>query len=1046
MKKMSSFCLGLLGMIAMSIVCPQQAKALDSQYLRNGECYLLIGEGNTVLRGVYRLNNPAAQPAKYYKNNRVIPGGSINNTLGFNVDLNRKIYTFTENVDASWQKDSAPLYRQVIDDSVTTNHADYGYHTWIHYDHRQWGKGDIYRTGPAGRGIRSNGGGTWGAFKSAGPGTPVSKPAGYTLPAMSGAAQCGEYSGRQWYQIPNYSWYSSWRTGGATSNGYTYFYYVYGDRVQVKNHNYYLWTWSPNDAEKDTPSYSRNSGNIVAKTKEEKISRDCLAGCLDGCGGASGSGSASPKPMLNDIAFQPPIKNQSSRTYFYSRTEGDTSYKITKNNVSYNPGSSNPLIGKPGSTDTYWLCVSLKDSTSDYVYSLGTAVIKDWYKQATGSPMNNMNITAVTVSNQWNQQGGIVYAYDKTNKKIYKFERKESDGTPVTKERFLALDMRDILSEISAKENSELDDIKADGFGSLYFAMSHPSKSVNDYNPALYFKPDQCVHLHPTTHDNQKGEQAFLMIFKQDYGKKVFERNYLTGIIKEVGSKDYACRIYNVSCKIKDAGWNVIKNYPTGCSFTRLNAELASWSATVSGNKYTSAKSTWPSSYYQHGVGSCNHYSEFNYNDPGHVKLAVINVPTPPKVISLIGDKKSYLDICGPYLDDTPALDKTNRCTNQSDGLLLGKNVLDIDETYYFMVENYPLPDGAQDPTQKPNDWPYDDKNWYDKDGRLGGFITSIKDSAYYNKEHPDGVVYEWKLWQVMNSVGKSICKLVKKSDSSNCKPYFYISSSSFGKYILTCRVKYHWYDYDALAFGSTVDDLSKVLHSNVYAIPVSNSGIAAQYAEDRLNQIKNSFTYRGTNTGNKDVLFMKNPIDKNGKSISVNYDEIIKDDIDKNNGKFFALEPISVGTTIDVDPKPVTEVALITRCDDIPGIASSAYLNNSTFWSQPPSDTNTFGVVAGEKYNWRIDIASQTNLFKDISKFRGVDPKNLSSYNYVAHQFMTPGSDMCVNSSRRDSKGNLIEYKFLNEGDDLRWADNKITVSAKLIYYVPIMLVIRKL
>ena len=50
----------------------------------------------------------------------------------------------------------------------------------------------------------------------------------------------------------------------------------------------------------------------------------------------------------------------------------------------------------------------------------------------------------------------------------------------------------------------------------------------------------------------------------------------------------------------------------------------------------------------------------------------------------------------------------------------------------------------------------------------------------------------------------------------------------------------------------------------------------------------------------------------------------------------------------------------------------------------------------------------------------------------------MTPGSRLCVYSSKTDSHGNLIEYKFLNEGNDLRWADNMITVSAKLIYYVP--------
>ena len=1031
MKKTSSFCLGLLGMVALSLVCPQQAKALDSQYLRNGECYLLIGEGSTALRGVYRLNNPAANPAKYYNDNRVIPGGSINNTLGFNVDLNRNIYTFTENVDASWTKDSSPIYRQVVD-TVPANDVDYGYHAWIHYDHRQWGQGDIYRTGPVGRRIKNDYGGWWGGFNSAGPGTPVNKPAGYTLPSMSGAAYCPEYSGKQWYQIPNYSWYSSWRTGTADPywNGYYTFYYVYGDRVQVKNHNYYLWTWSPNNAELDTPSYSKNTGNIVAKTKEEQISRDCLAGCLDGCGGASGSGSASPKPLLNDIAFQPPIKNQTSRTYFYSRSQGGTDGKVTKNNSSYNPGSSNPLIGGRDNTDTFWLCISLRNASTDFVYCLGTTVIKDWYKQAFGSAPSNMNITAVTVSNQWDQQGGIVYAYDKANKKIYKFERKETSGTPISKERFLALDLSAILSEIDAVSNSEFDDIKADGFGSLYFAMSHPSKTISAYNPIYHFKPSDCIHVHPTTHDSSKGEQAFLMIFKQNYGKKVFERNYLTGEIKEVGSKDFATRIYNVSCKIKDAGWNVIKNYPSGCSFSRLNTELASWSATVAGYTYKQATNSWPSSYYQYGKGSCNHYTELNYNDPGQAKLAVINVPTPPKVISL-GGKKSYLDIVGPYKDMIPLADKVERTTNQGDGLMSANSNLSTDQLYFYMVENYPLDDGAQDPTIQPN---------WDNDNRRGGFITSIQDPAPYRPgTHSSGVQYIWKTWMVMDLYGNCVCRLSQSVEAKDGNPYNFIYSPVYGKFIMTCQVKYNWYDYDALSFGSTVDDLSSVLHSHssgdtsCIAIPVSTNGIEAQWASDRLTQIKNSFKFSGTMTNKNgdtivknNVAFMNNPFNQFGDPITVDYSPIISS---ANGGQYLALEPISVGNIIGTQPPPPLVVFPITRCDTIPGVATSSYMNTDSYWSQVPSDDKTFGIAAGEEYNWRIDKAAQAYMFKDVSKFNSTNPSDVN-YNYLAHQMITPGSDFYVNKK--------ANFKFLNQGGDLKWADKKILVSAKLIYKVP--------
>ena len=1035
MRKTSSFCLGLLGFVALSLLCPQQAKALDSQYLRNGECYLLIGEGDKALRGVYRLNNPAANPPKYFDNNQVIPGTSINNTLGFNVDLNRKIYTFTEQVEATWQVSSSPLYRQVLDDGVTADQADYGYHSYIHYDHRSWNKGDIYRTGPVGRNIHKDGGGTWSGFKSAGPGIEVAGDYTSTLPSMTGAASLGKVDNKKWYQIPNASWYSNWKTGSADPmgdyksgkgylyNGFNTFYYVFGDKVEEKNHNYKLWTWTPSDAEVDTPSYSKNTGDTVAVTKEQKISRNVYAGCLDGCGGASGSGSAQPLPMLNDIAFQPPLKDQGSRTYFYSRTKGGTDGKVTKNNSAYNPGSGNPLIGLRDNTDTFWLCISLRNVSTDFVYCLGTTVIKDWYTQAFGSAPSNMNITAVTVSNQWDQQGGIVYAYDKQNKKIYKFERKETSGTPISKERFLALDLKQILNEIDALNNSELDDIKADGFGSLYFALSHPSKSVSSYNPVDHFKPSDCIHVHKTGHDSTKKETTFLMIFKQDYGKKVFERNYLTGEIKKIGSRDYASRIYNVTCKIKDAGWDVIQNYPSGCNFSLLNAELASWSATVAGHTYKQAVNSWPTNYYQRGRGSCTHYSELNYNDPGQAKLAVINVPTPPKVISL-GNKKSYLDIVGPYSGMIPLPDKVERSTNQGDGLLNASANLSQNQLYFYMVENYPLDDGAQDPTAQPN---------WDNENRRGGFITSIQDPAPYRPDtHSDGVKYIWKTWMVMDLYGNCVCRQTQNVDVKDGNPYNFIYSPVFGKFIMTCQVKYNWYDYDALPFGSTVDDLSKVLHTNETAIPVSTTGITAQWASDRLNQIKNSFTFTGKLKDKKgniveksNVLFMNKPFNQYNEDISVDYSPIVSEE---NGGQYLALESITIG---DIEPPTYTPKLSfpITRCDNIPGVATASYMNTDSFWSLVPEDDKVFGIAAGEVYNWRIDKKAQEYMFKDISRFNSTTESD-ADYNYLADKMLDPSSDFYVNG-----KDN---FKFLNQKGDLKWADDKIFVSATLFYNVP--------
>ncbi len=1032
MKK-SSKVLSSLGVILTLFLGISQPiySALKPEYLRNGECYLLIGEGSAALRGVYRLNNPEKE--KFYKDNIVISGGSINGTMGFNVDLNRNIYTFTENTNASWQADTDPLYRQVID-TVPANHADYGYHTWIHYDHRQWNKGNIYRTGPVGRGIRSNGGGTWGAFRSAGPGTPASKPSGYTLPSMSGAAACGEYSGRTWYKIPNYSWYSSWRTGGATDNGYTYFYYVYGDRVDVKKHNYYLWTWDPDNPSADTPNYSLNKGELIAETKEEQIRRDCLAGCLDGCGGASGSGSAPADKILSDVAFQPPYGSGTARTYFYKRTDGTGNHDITINNTSYrvyNKGS-NQYIGAPSNKDTYWLCISLKDDDSDYVYSLGTTVIRDWLKQASGLDYSNMDIKAVTVSNQWSQEGGICYAYDKRNKKIYKFVRKESSGTPITDEDYLGLSVGDILKEIDANSNSEIDDIKADGFGSLYFALSHPSKSVSTYNPPDHFKPNDCIHIHHIDRDN--GKDRFSMIYCQEYGKKVFQRDIDNGKITQIGSKNYATRYYNVTVKIETAGWNDVYKLITtkGLPNDDLCKMLASWSAEVAGIKQTK-ETNWPASYYLQGLGEvCRDYTELNYTDPGNCKLSVINIPTPPKVLSLSG-YKSFLDIVGPYRDyPFPG----SNSTNQGEGLMPSNTPLELNQVYYYMVENYPLPSGAQDPTD-----PDTSPDW-DKDGRHGGFISSIRIPKYYNPYDEiasGGVKYEWKTWMVMDLYGNCCCREIQRTERDengnliDCKPYNYVYSPVFGKFIMTCKVIYNWYNYDDLAFGATIKDLSSVFHKNEVAIPpvpsASGDEFTHQTASSRLEEIKKSFYFSGKVTGNKNVAFMNAPFDQDGNPITnLDFSQIIKDD-NGNIDEYLALQPITVGNGLDAPPPTPSEIAAITRCDDIPGVATSTYINKDSFWSPVPSEDKTFGIVAGEKYNWRIDIASQTNMFKDISKCNGEDEKQ-PNYNYIAHQLIATGSEYWVNS-----KPNFI---FRNVIGDIRWADDKILVSASLVYKVP--------
>ncbi len=985
----------LILMLVFSLSGLSAFAALKPEYRRNGECYLLIGEGDASLRGIFRLNNP--EQNKYYSPPKYLfkPDSSI----GFAVDLERKIYTFSEKVVPGFVLLSEPLQRQVLD-SGSTDLADYGYHAYIHYDHRPWGKGTaVYRTGPADRGIRGNSG-TWSGFKSAGPGTPISAPGGNPLPNVP-SIPLGVYPGKSWYSIPNGSWYSSWRTKHCQSSRpgpKGYFYVVYGDNVKGRPHNWTLYTHTPDNAEADAPKYSSAAGRVVAVSYDKRVSRQIFAGCLDGCGGASGSGSSVADPMITDLAFMPPIKAQPSRTYFYSRPEGGTDYKVTRDKDVYAPPypAGNPIIGTPDSVDTFWIGVSMRDVSSDYVYCIGTNDIRNWYNQATNSSGAGINISAVAVSNQWNQKGGIVFAYDKPGKMVYKFIRFENDPNepPISRTRYEGIDVSDLAGLIEADPNSEIDDIKADGFGSLFFAMTFPSKNVATYDPRVHFKLNQTIRVYPDpSQDPDEPEYTAWLIYRQQYGKAVFERSIYSSTPKEIGRKVFAERYYNLSVRIKPAGLTELVN---AGPFPSNNVEpiLSSWSAKIGNNDGVLDKNDF-------SYGSKGLYYEYNYGDPGHAKLAVINVPTPPEVISL-ADKKSFLDICGPYSDIPVSTDVNSTQQNQ---YLISPNptTLSNDVLYYFMVENYPLTSGAWNPNDQP-DW--------DGDGRKGGFISSISDT---NSSTSGGsVAYRWRTWMVEDLFGNPvyppepypIAPSPRNGSNTGQENFTFFYSPVAGKFILTCQVIYDWYDYDLINFGGTIDDLPACFRENTKAVPTAVGGPTIQTAESQLMDIMNKAEFK----------FML-------ASASKYIDYITEKQESGSADSYYACYPIV--TTGDNATQPVEAelIANIQRCD---GWAPNNKTNNSHWFTH-----SEHGLEAGKGYFWRINNASQTIFFDDISKAG-------TSKSFIVAKMQTPEYDSSGNQVNALYVNHRDKVKFDNKGDDLRWLDDEIRLEAYLEYMVP--------
>lgn len=998
--------LRMAGLILAAVILLSPATfALAPEYERNGECYLLIGQGPAAMKGVFRLNNP--EKDKYFDPSKHL--FTPNNTFSFAVDLDRNIYTFTEEVEAGFKLLSSKLKRQVLD-GVSADHSDWGYHAYFHYDHRSWGRGDaVYRVGPAGRTVRGSGS----RPQSAGPGTSISAPAGNPLPSFTGALTLNKYDGRNWYEIPNGSWYSSWKTAGAV-HGFSTFYVVFGDKEEGKAHNWKLFTWKPNDPNFDAPVYTNTVGTVVATSYDKKITRQIFAGCLDGCGGASGSGSGVADEMTNDLAFMPPIKSQPSRTYFYSRPKYQSGAEITLNGAKYTPAAGNPLIGLPDNTDTLWIGVSMRNVNSDYVYTLGTSVIKDWYKQATGVNAPAMNISAVAVSNQWNQEGGIVFAYDQSGKMVYKFERKEKSGAPISKERYQAIPVSGILSTIGAKPNSVIDDIKADGFGNMYFAMSHPAKSPAEFDPRSTFDPNEAIYLHKGAKydDNGTWKWPGFLIYKQGYGKVVFQSRY--GKVREIGRKDFAVRYYNVPFNMNAAGTEEL----IAKGLSEATKILASWSAVVGNNN-----NKWDAGDYNIGTAGAPGFFEYTYADPGQCRLSVINVPTPDQVISLAG-KKSFLDIVGPYENTIPMPDTIGRSTAQGAGLIKPMpSILNLDKLYFFMVENYPLPDGTQNPTD-----PVASPDW-DNDKRHGGFITSIVNPESSTKGGK--VYYRWRTWMVEDFKQKAVCKPLETrppspldeppAASTGMNHYHYFYSPVPGKYILTCQVLYSWYDYDLLKFGSTIDDLPTVLRKNEKAVPVTAGSFDHYTGASALDAIMKK----------PEFSFMKASKDNYVKQIL------------ENGDNYFAMIPIIASGTWKDDPFP-SEVARIQRCDVVPSLESGtkAYLKNNTYWhpqtgAQPTGGFH--GLEAGKSYYWRMDVASQTNLFFDVSKSNDTNPGS-KNFNYVAYKLL---DDKGLNPDGSEKNPFFVnrkpEFQFMNKVGDLRWAANsKIRVTAHLEYKVP--------
>ncbi len=691
----------LCAVLCVFMGCADSLFALAKEYERNGEVYVLVGDGPKI--GVYRLNDPAGEG---------VPLGWLYNPLdsyGISVNLTRKVFTFSESLSTQYVMLPGNILvkmKKVGD----TQLQDY------HMDHRgNWGEAgtDMYTT-PGGSG--------W--YRDPSAWLKVVNP----MPNHFGG-------------IPNGKWYQSFDNDRYGRPGK-----CYRDRVEGKERKYNLLEWyqgiaGNNPADKGTK----------ATAYDQKIQRALLGSCIDPCGTDNQNLTLNAATQTVSLAL-----SSFGRTYCYTRSDNSTTDgKVTLDNVDF----SGAMIGMMNDLTTKWIGVSLRSTTNDFVYLLGTEVIKSWLTQLGYAVPPAFNITAVSVSDQWYLKGGIVFAYNAANGIAYQFTRADNaDGTASGTSYFTSVNL-----------GTGIDDIKADGFGNLYFAKT--SKFPVDGSG---FSPADVSAIQWTSVSTDMNRATGRLIYDQKVTKSVYRRALGATTFSLVGSVNLG------NDKWERYFW-VPLTLTSGASY--LTVTPANWltiSTTPDWHWVTPTIVKDPSP----SVGL-----------PTRVQVGVINVAAPPKPLNATG----VLDIVGP----------TNSW--QSSDVPQG--------LYTFRVEN--APEWERDDFNKKYYDPLNPTNATDENsnGTIGGFpSTASKAGSDPSSMRSDHVLYTWVVYQVKDAYGNDIPATIVKNSGSvigipsevtspEIKHYF-----TAGVYQIMCHARYRYYNYDKLPFGSTVLDKPSAL------------------------------------------------------------------------------------------------------------------------------------------------------------------------------------------------------------------------------------------
>ncbi|HEY9069882.1 MAG TPA: hypothetical protein VIV61_06460 [Candidatus Ozemobacteraceae bacterium] len=778
MKKIIPFVL----FMTMSLV-PVVLFGLAPEYKRNGECYLLIGHDDVYYRGVYRLNNPAGEPDGNPVGVKLF---DPRNSYGISVNLNRNVYTFSENTEPSYSYNPSWMLRRLMKVpggvSLYGAHCDTRENYYVSTENITYHENGqpVYTTvGPMGNEQGTAADGSWNiSWAWSGTVAVVEKqPTRWRVAKTrvlcdSNCIYTNGTSDGYWINfvnvdgsgygyVPNGAWWQSRDRDPSNRPGNMF----YWDRAYRK-YTYYdlnLWNKPMGVWTAGRPVYSQSTG-VADSVFEENVKRSRISACLNCvCVNGSNEQQFTPDPKYVSLALSP-----FGRMYLYSRTQSSTTDAVLrKNGVDISLGDGN-IRGYPNNLTTRWIGISAKSAAEDFIYLLGTDIIRNWLAAYNIRP-TNLNINAVTVSDQWWLDGGIVYAYDASEGKAYQFVRSDSGGADTCKSTPKVVPI-----------GTGVDDLKADGFGNLYFSRTEliPSSGSALGWPQAY----SYIYLY-----SYAGRTYGRVLYQQRVDKIVKEREFGGSSDLPIGSVNIGNNIWTRMFSVPDSDW------------PRLSvSNLQTWSGLPAWQ--------WHGAIYQ----------LTNVATPRQVQLGVINVATPP-VVSKPNGRLGAVDIL--------AFDNAgNRMANDYGATEANQGL------YTWRVENSPYWEGR-------NNQAVPGKSKWEGDvngnGYEGGFVSSLMNTSTSVNTSPQ-VLYTWRIYRIQDAFGIPLAapELVKEYvdvTTPNVKYYF-----RSGMYQIECSTKFKYYDYDLLQFGSTVASLSECIrpalgYQQAVAAPVppSASGIA---------------------------------------------------------------------------------------------------------------------------------------------------------------------------------------------------------------------------